>query len=56
MKCTKPNVATSINKRVFIGVEAIGECAGNGERPMLISKLQWMRYHGAHILVTSVTH
>jgi ankyrin repeat protein len=38
---------------VFICVDALDECDPNGERPILVSKLQWMRNHSARIFMTS---
>lgn len=38
---------------VYICVDALDECEPNGERPILISKLQWMRNHSARIFITS---
>jgi ankyrin repeat protein len=42
--------------QVFIVVDAICELSKNGKRPILISKLEWMRNHGAKIFISSVTH
>jgi ankyrin repeat protein len=41
---------------VFICVDALDECNPNGERPILVSKLQWMRNHSARIFMTSRWH
>jgi hypothetical protein len=38
---------------VFICVDALDECNLNGERPILVSRLQWMRNHSARIFMTS---
>lgn len=41
---------------VFVCVDSICEVSAAAERPILISKLQWLRNHGARILVTSTPH
>ncbi|KAK3613349.1 hypothetical protein LTR22_028188, partial [Elasticomyces elasticus] len=41
---------------VFVCVDSIYEVNADAERPILISKLQWLRNHGARILITSTQH
>lgn len=41
---------------VFICVDGLTECDANGERPILISKLRWMRNHSARVYVTTCIH
>ena len=41
---------------VFVCVDGLTECDVNGERPILISKLRWMRNHSARVFVTACIH
>ncbi|KAK6393955.1 hypothetical protein LTR81_026392 [Elasticomyces elasticus] len=41
---------------VFVCVDSIYEVNADAERPILVSKLQWLRNHGARILITSTQH
>ncbi|KAM6506797.1 hypothetical protein FALCPG4_018623 [Fusarium falciforme] len=42
--------------RVFVCVDALDELDREGERPVLLQRLQWMRNRGVRLLVSSQTH
>jgi len=42
--------------RVFVCIDALDELDRDGERPVLLQKLHWMRNRGVHLFVTSTTH